>query len=260
MGSFPPRNGIIGMMQTKDQIWSGQQNALTYDFKVFGIRFGDTIPFFTFVAMDQVAPSVSPFKSSYFGFFSPGTLLGKALFWLFPPLKILDKAVRKYVNQTRPNPDYRFSWISPYVYFAPRANNRPGIGPFGALGNFAQPDVVAGLAYEGRDYNAEAGARYFGRRFSWNGRGAGRGAVDFSYTNQDWPQIPGMPRNLQVLHKGLNALSAAQAYYHRPGEWKEQPNFFNPLWGARLIPLRESNAAAKLGFTSVPLISNFLLH
>ena len=41
-----------------------------------------------------------------------------------------------------------------------------------------------GLAKEGRDYNAEAGAsRYFGRRFSWNGKGGGNGAVDFSYTN-----------------------------------------------------------------------------
>jgi hypothetical protein len=147
------------------------------------------------------------------------------------------------------------------VYFAPRASNRAGPGPAGALGNFAQPDVLVGLAKQGRDYNAEQGApRYFGRRFSWNGRGAGRGATDFSYTDKDWPQISGMPRNLQVLHKGLNAFAAAQVYYHRPGDWKEQPNFFNPLWGARLIPVAESNAAAKLGFASVPLIKQFLLH
>ena len=29
----------------------------------------------------------------------------------------------------------------------------------------------------------------------------------------------------------------ARAYYHRPGDWREQPNFFNPFWGAKLEPV-----------------------
>lgn len=36
--------------------------------------------------------------------------------------------------------------------------------------------------------------------------------------------------------RGINAMSRAQVYYHRPGAWSEPPNFFNPYWGARLAP------------------------
>jgi hypothetical protein len=83
--------------------------------------------------------------------------------------------------------------------------------------------------------------------------------VDFSYTNKDWPRVPGLPSGLQILHKGLNTLAAAQVYYHRPGEWREMPNFFNPLWGARLIPVVQSNVAATLRFNN-PLFTQYLMH
>lgn len=33
----------------------------------------------------------------------------------------------------------------------------------------------------------------------------------------------------------LQTLSAAMAYYHRPGHWQEPPNFFNPYWRATLV-------------------------
>jgi hypothetical protein len=36
------------------------------------------------------------------------------------------------------------------------------------------------------------------------------------------------------LAPGLNVLSRGQTYYHRPGNWAEQPNFFNPYWRPRL--------------------------
>ena len=34
--------------------------------------------------------------------------------------------------------------------------------------------------------------------------------------------------------EGLNVVSRGQTYYHRPGNWAEQPNFFNPYWRPRL--------------------------
>jgi hypothetical protein len=34
-------------------------------------------------------------------------------------------------------------------------------------------------------------------------------------------------------HMG-KSISKAQVYYHRLGDWKEQPNFFNPFWRAKL--------------------------
>ncbi len=38
------------------------------------------------------------------------------------------------------------------------------------------------------------------------------------------------------VFEGINVIARAQAYYHRPGAWREPPNFFNPYWGARLAP------------------------
>ena len=50
------------------------------------------------------------------------------------------------------------------------------------------------------------------------------------------------------LGKGINVLSRAQVYYHRPGAWTEPPNFFNPYWGARLAP---KNAAITRLFNEI---------
>lgn len=38
------------------------------------------------------------------------------------------------------------------------------------------------------------------------------------------------------------ALGKAMAYYHRPGAWKEGPNFWFPYWRAKLHPLTEREA------------------
>ena len=86
---------------------------------------------------------------------------------------------------------------------------------------------------------------------------AGTGKTDFSYMPQDAPRVAGLP----FLRDGLNAFSAAQAYYHRPGEWREVPNFFNPLWGARLMPVTESNAANLVpGLLANSAVRALLLH
>lgn len=44
---------------------------------------------------------------------------------------------------------------------------------------------------------------------------------------------------------GLNVVSRAQTYYHRPGNWHEQPNYFNPYWRPRL-------ASVWQGYTQFP--------
>ena len=36
---------------------------------------------------------------------------------------------------------------------------------------------------------------------------------------------------------GFKAIAVAETYYHRPGEWREHPNFFNPFWAAKLSPV-----------------------
>jgi hypothetical protein len=255
MGSGAPGGGIVGgIRNAQPHIWSGEkfQGAVDWNFRAFHLR--KRISFFWFVAIDSVLT-----KKSYFGVWNPNWWQ-KILVNVFAPglLPAMKGAVKWANKNAVPNPDYRGLAMSPYVYFAARAGTKGHFGT-GALGNFAQPDVLVGLAKEGRDYNREPGAaRYFGRRFSWKGNGAGGGATDFSYTNADWPTLPGLPR--QILHKGLNAFAAAQVYYHRPGDWREQPNFFNPLWGARLMPVAESNVFAKLGLDKVPAMKRLLLH
>lgn len=46
----------------------------------------------------------------------------------------------------------------------------------------------------------------------------------------------GGPAAAGFAGSGLAAISRAQVYYHRPGHWAEQPNFFNPYWRPRLAP------------------------
>ena len=258
MGGYAPAGGIIGGTKAAvPQIWSGERFQLSGKIPILG-KFNKNL--FSFVAMDQLYKPYGN-ENSYYLLWRPGKLLGKAIAKLIPGFNKALDGIEKGFKNTAPKPDYRAFLMSPYVFFAPHAKSAPGLGPAGAPGNFAQPDVITGLALEGRDFNREPGASTIhGRRFSWNGRGAGRGAVDFRYGATDWPQIPGLPKNLQVLHKGFNAFSAAQVYYHRPGDWKEMPNLFNPLWGARLMPVLESNVAARIGIAGVPLLKQLLLH
>jgi len=43
------------------------------------------------------------------------------------------------------------------------------------------------------------------------------------------------------------AMSKALVYYHRLGDWTEQPNLFNPYWRAKLHPFKALDAAMVLG-------------
>lgn len=257
LGSYAPKGGIGGANNAPGQVFSGDRSQIAAKCSILGIKVEGTISLFGMSTLDHLFMTKS---AEYFG---PGgdkwwaKLLGYLLGGLGP-----FKAMVSYAqNQAKVNPDARLFWISPYVSFAPRAAGKPGGGVLSALGNFAQPDVILGLAHQGVDYNRQTGAAgVFGRRFTLNGGGAGRGTVDFRYLDTDTPRLPGAAGNLALLHKGFNALCAAQVYYHRPGDWREMPNFFNPLWGARLMPVMDSNAASALGLGKVPGLSRLLMH
>jgi hypothetical protein len=233
------------------QLWSGQQLRLVA--KVLG--FTKRLNVLSLVEMDQLYTPFQRAEHQYYLLFSPPLWL-KAL---VPGIGAVRARMNDGLKRFAPAPEQRPFWMSPYVFFAPQARGRPPIGPAASLGNFGQPDVLVGLSLPARDADAE-GATTFRRRFSWDGRGAGKASVDFRQRAHEPAAIPGIPRNLQPLRPGLHAFAAAQAYYHRPGDWKEMPNFFNPLWGARLMPVLESNAAAKLALPAVPLLRELLLH
>jgi hypothetical protein len=249
MGGYAPRGGTGSAERAPPQLWSGQRLELVA--KAFGVR--KRINVLSLVEMDQLYAPFPPHEHQYYLLFSiPGWL--KAL---LPGLAQVRQQMSAGLRQYAPDPPQRMFWMAPYVSFAPEARGRPAPGPAAPLGNFAQPDVLVGLALDAQDASAE-GAETYRRRFFWRSRGAGSATLDMRPSSTG--EIQELGRGLQFLHRGLNAIAAAQAYYHRPGDWKEMPNFFNPLWGARLMPVLESNAAARLGLTAVPLLQRFLIH
>lgn len=247
LGVFPPedRGG-----KNAAQVWSAQRLRLVAD--VFGMT--EKLDLLSLVEMDQLYARPPRREHQYYLLFSVPPWLRALLPGAGAARDAMSQALRRYA----PVPAQRPFWMAPYVYFAPQARAAPGRGPAAPPGNFAQPDVLVGLSLPARGFNQDAGVSP--RRFSWNGRGAGSAAVDFRIAGSDRARLPGLPDDLQLFPAGLNAFAAAQAYYHRPGDWREMPNFFNPLWGARLMPVLESNAAAKLGLTAVPLLRKLLLH
>ena len=60
--------------------------------------------------------------------------------------------------------------------------------------------------------------------------------------------------------EGLHAMSAAITYYHRPGDWREPPNTFNPFWGAKLMPVADFPDLARLPGFDLLLSKTLLVH
>jgi len=59
-------------------------------------------------------------------------------------------------------------------------------------------------------------------------------SLDTSIGNKTILDSLGMPA---IVLKGINSVATAQVYYHRPNNWREMPNLFNPFWKARLYPV-----------------------
>ena len=250
-GPPPPRSSSRALSSSQAQIYSGQRVQLGIHCGPIDRRYG----VFQLATVDEVFASLGPGRwSDYRVGESKGGLLGRILEHI---LRGVLSGMARAAARTRPVPDARLFWLSPYVSFAPQARSRPG-GALGELGNFAQPDVLVGLVRRGRDFDGERGARaIFGRRFGIDLGAPGSGSTDFSSAAGTATRTGTLP----LLPDGLTAFAAAQAYYHRPGDWRETPNFFNPLWGARLMPVSESNAANLVpGLLDNPLVRSFLLH
>lgn len=113
--------------------------------------------------------------------------------------------------------------ITPYIKF------KPGHRTIQAeKKNFRQPDVWISL-------NKPPSAMALG--------GSGSGVNDLSFEMRHKNQTAKLDANIgesgmmgSGFGDGLNVISRAQVYYHRPGAWREPPNLFNPFWGARLAP------------------------
>ncbi|MFN7133563.1 MAG: TadE/TadG family type IV pilus assembly protein, partial [Myxococcales bacterium] len=118
------------------------------------------------------------------------------------------------------NKHHMFMGITPFVYSRP-SFTRP------EMNHFNQPCNVV-LAT--KDMTAQR--KVFEMRFRFmegKGRLARNGRMDATWAGNTAPFVRATG--------GMAAFAAGRAIYHRPGRWKEEPNFFNPLWEARLIPV-----------------------
>ncbi|AKU93311.1 pilus assembly protein TadG-related protein [Vulgatibacter incomptus] len=105
--------------------------------------------------------------------------------------------------------------ITPYMAFDPS-----GAGCEHHASEHCQPDVWVALKLPQSRVNLAPGGR--------------SAAVDVEVG------VPGgtaRASNASGDEGGMKAVSRALAYYHRPGNWQEQPNFFNPFWRAKLAPV-----------------------
>ncbi len=125
---------------------------------------------------------------------------------------------------------YPWRGIQPYMKFLPKSNDA----------EFNQPDTWVWLHRDFDDISLGENDLNFTFR-------AAGGSATFNGMHD-----AGIP--------GINVISRGQAYYHRPGAWKEHPNFFNPYWRARLAPIGDKldKWLNKLPFEVNGTISKFL--
>ena len=111
-----------------------------------------------------------------------------------------------------------FDGIAPYMRFAARAQSEL---------DFGQPSVYTFANKSARhiDRDGESGPALEFRLDT-----AGQQNVRFN-------SRIGAEAGLLGQLTGVNAIARAMTYYHRPGNWAEHPNFFNPFWRAKLAPV-----------------------
>jgi hypothetical protein len=136
--------------------------------------------------------------------------------------------IANYVNFA-PNPDPNKQFGQPMMFSAwsmsPKDGSFPGGLPFG-LGN-GDNGYASGSYSSWDDYS------------NWTGGSGGK---------LDSENIGDSSLTSGALSKfqGLNTMSGAQIYYHRPGDWNEHPNLFNPYWRAKLVPVTQVMAEMPL--------------
>ncbi len=96
-------------------------------------------------------------------------------------------------------------------------------GIIGQTHHFGQPPMYAGVTQD-LSLNVD------GERGPWDEEIGQDGVIKVSHGSQGDGEL-----TLRSTEDGV-AVSKALTYYHRPGHWQEQPNFFNPYWRAKLHP------------------------
>jgi hypothetical protein len=114
----------------------------------------------------------------------------------------------------------------------------PGLAPFFKFNankertsDYGQPSTWIFLNKHHRDFQSKWGSHAEGKA-PWYAKFT----IDQGGQQASLDTTVGGSRN-SYLFEGLNVVARGMAYYHRPGNWGETPNFFNPFWRARLAPV-----------------------
>ena len=105
-----------------------------------------------------------------------------------------------------------------------------------------QPKTWAVLS---RTFSGTPGASDYQGPFNLKPNMALFGPTGYGYDNSITSGVP---------WSSMLAISQGLVYYHRPGDWQEPPNFYNPFWRAKLHPVMSKGDLTKLvglGTTSV---------
>jgi hypothetical protein len=118
--------------------------------------------------------------------------------------------------------NHRWAGLAPYYQFKPNPERSA---------DFGQPSTWIFLNKHHRAFQDKpGGARMpWHYRFGWNW-GDKQSHLDTTIAG---------PQNSFLL-EGLTVISRGMVYYHRPDNWEEQPNFFNPFWRAKLAPVGQA--------------------
>ncbi len=119
-----------------------------------------------------------------------------------------------------------------------KAHRWPGLAPFFKFNakkertsDYGQPSTWIFLNKHHKDFQSKWGSHADGRA-PWYAKFT----IDHGGKTASLDTTVGGSRN-SYLFEGLNVVARGMAYYHRPGNWGETPNFFNPFWRARLAPV-----------------------
>ncbi|MBJ6764008.1 Tad domain-containing protein [Myxococcaceae bacterium JPH2] len=74
-----------------------------------------------------------------------------------------------------------------------------------------------------------------------------QGKVKFAFTSDSKGlEMKNDRKKFAGFVEGLNVITRGQTYYHRPGNWTEHPNFFNPYWRPRLASVYQGRGTLPL--------------
>ena len=162
-------------------------------------------------------------------------------------------SVDVYVANVRPIEDGNHVWegIVPFMHFEP--------GDFAEACPSLRPPSQLSAATRSREFNQPSAwvllnkSRHALRNPSEPTLGTNapallneEGSVSCELGGRSTLQLDASRAGAGGLLPGVNAIARAQTYYHRPGNWAEQPNFFNPYWRPRLASVFQGRETSPL--------------